>query len=101
MKKLFKGMRGNAYKLVVAVDGLQLDPRLDIASISPNGFECGYDGVGAKQLAIALLAACPCSDDQVLRLYEKVSRDLIAQLPRDGWTMTSDQILGAISQTNQ
>ena len=40
----------------VTVDGRPLDPRLDLCSHSPSGFEWGYGGSGPAQLALALLA---------------------------------------------
>lgn len=39
----------------VTVNGVALDPRLDIANHSPTGFAWGYAGSGPAQLALAIL----------------------------------------------
>jgi Family of unknown function (DUF6166) len=39
---------------MVTVNGKPLDPRFDVRSYSPTGFEWGYGGAGPTQLVIAL-----------------------------------------------
>ena len=40
----------------VTVDGVPLNPRLDLRNHSPTGLEWGYCGSGPAQLALAILA---------------------------------------------
>ena len=55
MMGIYEGKRTNG-GLAVAVDGTHLDPRFDLCNHSPDGFECGYEGSGPAQLAVAILA---------------------------------------------
>lgn len=88
-----------------------LNPRLDIANKSPSGLECGYDGSGPAQLALAILADLLGVPDQtgishwdrqgtveiVERLYQRLKAELVATLPRDsGWEIDDQQIVGAL-----
>lgn len=56
-----------------------LDPRLDIANHSPDGFNWGYAGSGPAQLALALLADA-VGDEIALRCYHDLKTDVIAYL---------------------
>ena len=53
--KVYQGRR-EGHAVIVVVDGRPLNPRLDLWSHSPTGFEWGYGGSGPAQLALALLA---------------------------------------------
>lgn len=79
-----------------------LPPRQDIRNHSPAGFEWGYGGSGPAQLALALVADCAGKEFAVPKIYQRVKR-FIAKLPRDGWTLTVnevDQMIGdAIKET--
>jgi hypothetical protein len=68
-----------------------LPPRLDIRAHSPDGFEWGYGGSGPAQLALALVADCRGDAFAVPKIYQRVKK-AIAKLPRDGWTLTFDQV---------
>jgi hypothetical protein len=89
--KQYKGIRsyGQAF---VAVDGRPLDPRFDLRSHSPDGFEWGYGGSGPAQLALALLVDHLGDTAQALALYHDFKFALVAGLPREEWTLTSEQI---------
>lgn len=63
----------------VTVDGEPLDLRLDLAFHSPNGFEWGYRGDGAAQLAIALLADA-VGDELALEYAELFKVRVVASL---------------------
>ena len=76
----------------VTVNGLPLNPRLDLRNHSPNGFEWGYCGSGPAQLALAILADHLVNDEQALDFYQRFKWTMIAELPKRGWTLTSAQV---------
>lgn len=76
----------------VTVNGNPLRLRLDLRNHSPSGFEWGYGGSGAAQLAVAILADHLGDDEQALNLYQRFKWDVIAQLPRNSWTLTGEEI---------
>ncbi len=51
---IYRGVRTRTGDLVL-VDGMPLDPRLDIRNHSPTGFSWGYSGSGPSQLALAIM----------------------------------------------
>lgn len=71
-----------------------LDARQDLRNHSPDGFEWGYLGSGPAQLSLALLADHfgPGRDRLAQALYQDFKFAVIARLPRDGWTLTAEQI---------
>jgi|GEM_PF-1626876 len=75
----------------VTVDGKRLDCRYDLLSASPAGFEWNYGGSGPAQLAIALLAHA-FNDHFATTHYQRFKRDVVAELPEDGWTLTKIEI---------
>jgi hypothetical protein len=78
--------------VIVTVDGHPLNPRLDLRNHSPTGFEWGYRGSGPAQLALAILADHLVNEEQALDLYQRFKWTVIAELPKRGWTLTSEQI---------
>lgn len=75
----------------VTVDGESLDCRYDLLSASPAGFEWNYRGSGPAQLAIALLAHA-FSDEFACEHYQRFKREVVAELPGDGWTLTTSDL---------
>lgn len=102
-----------------------LSPRLDLFNHSPLGFECGYQGSGPAQLALAILAdhlatradeilaACfaGCESDEVdlrrtsladrvaVHLHQAFKASVIAKLPRDrAFALTSAEVSSAIAE---
>jgi len=70
----------------------ELPPRLDLANKSPTGFEWGYGGSGPAQLAVALIADA-CGDQYVYPdVFQRFKFKVISALPKDGWTLTIDQV---------
>ena len=78
--------------VTVTVNGCPLNSRLDLCNHSPTGFEWGYCGSGPAQLALAILADHLVNDEQALQFYQRFKWAVIAELPKRGWTLTSDQI---------
>lgn len=95
--KRYEGRRKGG-DVEVTVNGLPLNPRFDLRSHSPIGFEWGYSGSGPAQLALALLADQIGSDNETLMLYQDFKRTVVARLPLHAWTLTSQQIWRAIEE---
>ena len=76
----------------VTVDGRPLDPRLDLCSHSPSGFEWGYGGSGPAQLALALLADHTGDDEEAVMLHQVFKRLVVARLSFRGWELTGTQM---------
>jgi hypothetical protein len=75
------------------VDGEALDPRYDLLSASPQGFEWGYGGSGPAQLAVAILAEA-YSDEFAVEHHQRFKRTVVANLPEQGWRFTGKFIEG-------
>src|SRR5438034_10852224 len=78
-----------------------LNPRLDLRSHSPTGFEWGYAGSGPAQLALALAADVLGDDEQAQDVYQQLKFKVIGRLPHDSWRLTEDQLRQAIQQIQQ
>lgn len=89
--KKYEGIMVNG-QTSVTVNGHELNPRLDLRKHSPDGFQWGYGGSGPAQLALALLADCLEDDDRALAHYQEFKRKVVVVLPRNSWTLTSDEI---------
>jgi hypothetical protein len=75
--------------------------RLDLRNHSPTGFEWSYAGSGPAQLALALAADVLGDDEQAQQVYQNLKFKLVGRLPRDGWSLTEDQLRAAISEIQQ
>ncbi|HVO14782.1 MAG TPA: DUF6166 domain-containing protein [Alphaproteobacteria bacterium] len=80
----------------VTADGKALDPRYDLAKLSPTGFEWTYEGPGPAQLALALLADHLGDDKKALALYKGFMREVVANLD-NSWRLTSADIDAALA----
>ena len=76
----------------------ELDPRFDLRNHSPTGFEWGYEGSGAAQLALAILADQLKDDERAQLAYQEFKFMVIGRLPVEGWTLTSQQIDKALDR---
>lgn len=79
-------------RCTVEVDGRPLDPRLDLKSYSPDGFEWGYWGDGAAQLALALLADATGDDVLAVELHQRFKARAIGSLGGE-WRLTEAMIV--------
>ena len=75
----------------VVADGQSVDCRYDLLSASPSGFEWSYGGSGPAQLAIAILAHA-YDDEFATDHYQRFKREVVAELPKSGWTLTKQDI---------
>ena len=92
--KIYEGGR-SLDGAVVTVDGMPLDPRLDLARFSPAGFEWTYVGDGPRQLALALLADHLGDGQRALALTERFMREVVANLD-NAWRLTGAEIDAAL-----
>ena len=83
---------------IVTVDGDLLDLRLDLRNHNPTEFDWGYCGSGPAQLALAILADHLENDEEALDLYQRFKWSVIAELPKKGWKLDSQQIDEAIQR---
>ena len=96
--KTYQGTRGRNGTAAVTVQDTSVASRLDtrrkLRNHSPDGFEWGYVGSGPTQLALALLADHfgPGRERLATALYVDFKFAVVAGLPRDGWTLTTEQI---------
>lgn len=89
----YRGSRdSNGFNAVVTVDGEPLNPRLDLANHSPDGFNWDYGGSGPAQLALAILADVTGDDQLALRHYQSFRETCISRLHSDQWNLSSDVI---------
>jgi hypothetical protein len=70
-----------------------LPPALHIRRHSPTGLECGYQGSGCAQLALAILHHVYPFSRIPTRLYQAYKRDVIGRLAKSGWTLTRDSVV--------
>src|SRR5690242_6457643 len=94
-EKHYHGTRSHRECFLTA-DGHGLDPRFDLHTHSPTGFEWGYNGSGPAQLALALLADWLADDGQALALYQAFKSKTVAAFPREGWRLTGSEIDEAV-----
>ena len=97
--KTYSGVRTeNGCAVTVAgPDGSRgLDPRFDLRTHSPDGFEWGYGGSGPAQLALALSADVLGDDEAALAVYQQLKFRVVARLPADGWQLTDGELAEAI-----
>ena len=81
--------------IIVTVDGVPLDERLDLRAFSDNGFEWTYEGPEPAQLALALLADHLQDDDRALSLTDAFMQSVVANLDNT-WEMSSAEVQSII-----
>ncbi len=98
--KIYKAARGPD-GCSVTVDGVPLEPRIDLSQHSASDFEWGYEGSGPQQLALAILADHFGDDSRALTQHKIFMEVVIAVMRTDEWTLTSDHIENSFSQVVQ
>lgn len=81
--------------ILVTVDGQPLDERRDVQTLTEDGFEWGFEGPAAAQLALALLADHLSDNSEAIRLHEAFMREIVANFANE-WQMTSDDMAEAV-----
>jgi hypothetical protein len=85
--KTYRGIRTADRNVVCAIspDGPELlSLRLDLASLSPEGFDWGQSSEGAAQLALALLAD-GLGDAAAMAYYRDFEEQVVQELPDSSW----------------
>jgi hypothetical protein len=95
--KQYEGRR-TGQGVAVTVNGVPLNPRLDLRNHSPTGLEWGYCGSGPAQLALAILADHLGDDEPALNLYQRFKWQVVAELPHKRWMFTSADIDQAVQR---
>jgi hypothetical protein len=96
---IYRGFRRDDGRAVVTVDGVELDPRLDLWPHSPDGFEWGFGGSGAAQLALALLAAELGDDARAIWLHQGYKWRVVVPWERsEPWSLSSDRIRATVAE---
>jgi len=79
----------------VTVDGAPLRVRSDLSGAIVD-FDWGY--VGNPQLSLALLSDLLHDSQKAMALCEGFDREVVALLPRDGWTVTEERLARAVAE---
>lgn len=91
-KQRFLGHRDVSGVCHVSYNAQELDPRLDLFYHSRDGFDWGYMGAGALQLAFAMLMLF--SNEKNARYYKTLfAKEVIAKLPNKEWSLDAQEIL--------
>ena len=98
LEKEYRGLQewgGNTY-VYVKGDGPDrpLPLRLEVREHSPTGFNWGYGGSGAAQLALAILLDVTNDNElTALTYYQAFKRDIVARWPiHSDWGITASTI---------
>lgn len=93
--KVYKGDR-TIDGIIVTVDDQPLPERLDLKTLSDDGFEWSFVGPASQQLALAILADHTGDDTKALQLYEVFTREMVANFANE-WILTTTDIDEAIA----
>ncbi|HEX9647424.1 MAG TPA: DUF6166 domain-containing protein [Alphaproteobacteria bacterium] len=95
--KVYSGRR-IAGTCEVTVDGVPLDPRLDLRVFSAAGFEWGYDGAGPRQLALAIVADHFADVQVALGQHDRFRLNFVVAMRDDSWSLTSREVERALNE---
>jgi hypothetical protein len=93
--KTYKGDR-TIDGIVVTVNDQPLDQRLDLKTLSDDGFEWSFEGPASAQLALAILADHLGDDSRALRLYDPFMQEMVANFANE-WVLTGADIDEAVT----
>ena len=80
----------------VMVNDAPLDQRLDLKTISCDGFEWSFEGPASAQLALAILADHLDDDSKALQLHEAFMHEMVANFANE-WVLTSNDVEEAVT----
>jgi hypothetical protein len=84
-----------------AGQGTPLDPRLDLWSHSPSGFEWNYPGSGPAQTALAILADATRDDRLAVLLHQDFKREFVARFDHEGFELDSKAVEEWVAEHRQ
>lgn len=84
---------GNAVIVQTQTGREHLRPRFDLIRHRPAGFDWSNTGSGPAQLALALLAHASGNDEFALEHHQVFQHEIVARLPKNGWQLSSEQVL--------
>lgn len=93
--KIYRGAR-TIDGIEVTVDGSPLDPRYDLARHTNAGFEWGYEGDAARQLALAILADHTGDEATAMQQSAGFMTQVVLELDNE-WELTAEQIAAALN----
>jgi Family of unknown function (DUF6166) len=82
--------------VLVTVDGVPLDQRLDLHRYTGNGFEWSYEGPEPRQLSLAILAAHLKDPVEAKALVEPFMKAVVANFGNE-WEMSAADIDAALA----
>lgn len=93
----YRGRRRPGGAVFVTVDGRAL-ARVSRLFNHSSSFEWGYGGSGPAQLALAILAhhLGVNGHDLAVKLHHAFKRTVVATLPREEWSMTSEYVEASV-----
>lgn len=80
----------------VTVDGVALDPCLDVVAFTKNGFEWSYEGPEPRQLALAILVDHLGDKEKAKAAVEAFMQAVVANFGNE-WEMSSADIEEALA----
>ena len=80
----------------VTVDGVALNPRLDLRTFTRQGFEWSYEGNGPLQLALAILADHLGDEERAMSECAAFMSGVVAFFGNE-WEMTSADVDRALA----
>lgn len=80
----------------VTVDGVALDPCLDVVAFTKNGFEWSYEGPEPRQLALAILVDHLGDKEKAKAAVEAFMQAVVANFGNE-WEMNSADIEEALA----
>ncbi len=93
--KVYKGDR-TIDGVVVTVDDAPLPQRTDVRAISDDGFEWGFEGPAAAQLALAILVDHLGDAEKALALHQPFMEEIVANFSNE-WILTRADIDEAVA----
>lgn len=102
MANVYRGIRCDDCHVFVTKNGCRLkhNRSCKVFNHSPDGFNWGYGGSGPAQLALAILLEEGLTEDEACRWHQTYKSEVISRLPRDGWQITTYDVLDFLTRNN-
>ena len=97
---LYRGKRTEDGAVVTVQYGDMPEKELPRIGEQWRGFEWGYGGSGPAHLALAILAH-EYDERTAQYFYQDFKWEVISRLPKDGWTLSSEQIAATMLEISR